>query len=411
MPGIAALTAGYVLSQFYRSFLAVLAPQLQAEIGMSASQMSVALGAWFVAFALMQFPVGAALDRFGPRRTGAGVLLAAAAGALLFAFASTPLHITLAMALIGVGCSAVLMATIYLFARNYSPAMMATLGATFIAVGSLGNIIGSSPMAAAEEAWGWRATMSGLGAFTFAVAVAVFVLVRDPERIAHAPAAGSRGNGYLQLLADRRLWPILPCVLMGYALAAGVRGIWAGPYLHDVHGLTAREIGGVTFWMALALAVGSLFYGPMDRIFNSRKWVVFFGNAVAMAAVGALAVLPSPSVMTVTVLFVLIGLFGASYAVQMAHVRAFVPAHLTGRGVTLMNFFSIGGVGLMQVATGETFTAFGGAATGASSYQALFAIYALTLGLALLIYLAAPDAPPRSAVVSPQAIPPSRRSA
>jgi MFS family permease len=196
--------------------------------------------------------------------------------------------------------------------------------------------------------------------------------------------------------------------MMGYALAAGVRGIWAGPYLHDVHGSPVQEIGAVTFWMALALAAGSLAYGPMDRLFNSRKWVVFFGNAVAMVAVGSLAVFQVPPIAVVTVVFVLIGLFGASYAVQMAHVRAFVPARLTGRGATLMNFFSIGGVGLMQVATAELFAAYGGAAAGASAYQALFALYALTLGVALLIYLFSPDAPPGATPVNPKAIQPKR---
>ena len=56
-------------------------------------------------------------------------------------------------------------------------------------------------------------------------------------------------------------------------------------------------------------------------------------------------------------LFIIIGLCGGSYGLLMAHARAFVPAHLTGRGVTLMNFFSIGGVGVMQFATGGVVTA------------------------------------------------------
>ena len=406
MPGIAALAVGYVLSQFYRSFLAVLAPQLQTEIGMTPSALSLALGAWFAAFALMQFPVGAALDRFGPRRTGGGIMLFAAAGAALFATATSGTQIIAAMALIGIGCAPVLMATIYLIARNYSAAMMATLSSSFIGIGSLGNIIGSAPLAAAAEGWGWRATMAALAAITLVVAAAVFVLVRDPPRIEHA-ANGERQGGYLQLLADRRLWPILPCVLMGYALAAGLRGIWAGPYLHDVHMLSNIEIGRVTFWMALALAAGSLAYGPMDRIFNSRKWVVFGGNAIALCAVGLLAAHPAPALATVTVLLVVIGFFGISYAVQMAHVRAFVPVHLTGRGATLMNFFSIGGVGLMQVATGQVFSAYGGQAAGVDAYRALFALYAVTLAIALVIYLAATDAPPRAVGVNSPRISPT----
>ena len=91
MAGIAALAIGYVLSQFYRSFLAVLTPVLTSELGMTKADLSFASGAWFVVFALAQFAVGVSLDHFGPRRT-ASVMLASGAGcgAFLFAVATRP---------------------------------------------------------------------------------------------------------------------------------------------------------------------------------------------------------------------------------------------------------------------------------------------------------------------------------
>ena len=77
--GVACLILAYMFSQFYRVFLAVLSPVLQADTGASAQDLSLASGLWFLAFAAMQFPVGAALDRLGPRRT-CGVLLGLGAG-------------------------------------------------------------------------------------------------------------------------------------------------------------------------------------------------------------------------------------------------------------------------------------------------------------------------------------------
>ena len=77
--GIAFLVAGYTLSQFYRAFLAVLTPALKTDIGATASDLAISLGLWFLTFALMQIPVGIALDRIGPRRT-ASVLLGRARG-------------------------------------------------------------------------------------------------------------------------------------------------------------------------------------------------------------------------------------------------------------------------------------------------------------------------------------------
>lgn len=397
MPGIAALCVAYVLSQFFRSFLAVLVPYLSRDLSMSASEMAYASGAWFVAFALMQFPIGAWLDRYGPRRTAAWLHgLAAGGGAALFALAQSPLQVIVAMGLVGVGCAPVLMATFFLFARNYSAAGFATLGSTFIAAGSLGNIAGSAPMAWAVEQFGWRPSMWFLCAVTLVTALAVLVLVHDPKQTHHDHPPG----GYLDLVRIRKLWPIFPMVFLGYGVAAGIRGLWVGPYLQDVHHLGTAEIGQATLMMAIALSLGSLFYGPLDRLFNSRKWVVLLGNLVVLAAVGAIALRPEMAVWQATVLFVAIGLFGASYAVQMAHGKAYVPAHLTGRGVTLLNFFSIGGVGVMQLLTGRTFDAIAATSGPLDVYAGLFGLYAVALAVVLAIYLLAQDAKPRAVGVT-----------
>lgn len=66
---IACLVAAYLLSQFYRTCLAGLTPVLHDEIGVTAGDLAVLLGLWYAAFALVQMPVGEALDRSGPRRT------------------------------------------------------------------------------------------------------------------------------------------------------------------------------------------------------------------------------------------------------------------------------------------------------------------------------------------------------
>lgn len=394
MAGLAALAIAYVLSQFYRSFLAVLTPSLITELGATKAQLSLASGALFVAFAVMQFAVGVWLDRYGPKRTAAAMLaVGGGGGAFLFAAATAPWMVTAAMALIGVGIAPVLMAGVFIFARSYSPARLAVLISWLIGVGSAGNVIGTEPLAAAAEAFGWRPVMAGLGVVTLLAAAAILALLRDPARLDDAPH-DSGFAGYLELLRLRVLWPLLPLVAVNYAAVAGIRGLWAGPYLADVYGLDALAIGRATLFMALAMVAGSFLYGPLDTLFGTRKWVAFTGNLLCLAALAFLALNPAPGVVVVTVAFVAIGLTGTSFGLVMAHGRAFVPAHLVGRGVTLLNFFSIGTVGLMQFATGAVVTA--GAVPGepAAAYAALFSFYALVLAAALAVYLGARDARP-----------------
>lgn len=399
MAGIAALALAYVLSQFYRSFLAVLTPALIDELGATKTDLSTASGAWFIAFALAQFAVGVSLDRYGPRLTGSLLLgICGAGGAFLFAASTTPWMVTVAMVLIGLGCAPVLMASVYIFARAYSPLRLAILTSWLVAFGTLGNVIGASPLAAAAEAFGWRQVLVGLGVITLAVALAMFFLVRDPQRHDGAETAGTGLSGYLELLRIPQLWIIAPLIAMNYAPAAGIRGLWAGPFLADVYGLDAIAIGQVTLAMALAMVAGSFLYGPLDNVFGTRKWVAAVGNALSVVTLIVLAANPAPTLWSLTLLLVAIGLFGGSYGLLMAHGRAFLPPHLTGRGVTLLNFYSIGGVGIAQFVTGAVYSGYADPAAPTAGYQALWIFYAAALALTLLVYLFVRDArPERSA--------------
>lgn len=397
MAGIASLALAYMLSQFYRSFLAVMTPALTAELGATKADLSLASGIYFLTFAIAQFPVGVSLDRFGPRMT-AFVLLAVcgAGGAFVFALAQTPWMVVFAMALIGIGCAPVLMAALFIFARNYTPARFAVLTSWLIAFGTLGNVIGASPLANAAQQFGWRPVMAALGVVTLLSALLILVLVRNPPS-AVGGAEGRGGlRGYLELLRMPVLWPIIPITALNYAPPIGIRGLWAGPYLQDVYAADALAIGNITFFMALAMVAGNFVYGPLDTFFRTRKWVGVGGTVLALAALGFLALYPVTGSATVTLMLVVIGLAGGAYGLLMAHARAFLPPHLVGRGVTLMNFFTIGGVGVMQFATGAVVSSAADPANPAAPYAALFGFYFVLLGVSLAIYLFSRDAPPEA---------------
>ena len=377
--GLALLCLAYVLSQFFRAFLAVLSGPLERDLGTTPEDLALASGLWFLVFAAMQIPVGWALDRIGPRRTAAALLLAGGGGgAAIFALASAPWHVSLAMGFIGVGCAPVLMASYYIFARQFPPAQFATLAALMLGVGSIGNLVAAWPMAWAAETMGWRAALWGLAALSGAVAAGIAGLVRDPEAV-----TGEARGSLLDLLKMPVLWAILPLMFVAYAPSAALRGLWAGPYLRDVFALDTSQVGQATLVMGLAMIAGTLVYGPLDRLFGTRKWVIFGGNSAAALALAALIAWPDRSLALSVALLAVIGFAGASFPVIVAHGRAFIPPHLAGRGVTLLNLFGIGGVGVAQFATGALHA--GAAGQGAlTGYVAIFALFAgaLALGLA-----------------------------
>lgn len=398
MAGLVVLALSYVMSQFYRSFLAVLSPVLTAELAMSPSQISTALGTWFVTFALAQFVVGPMLDRVGPRLTASLLFgLFAGGGGIMFAFATSGWMITVAMGLVGIGCAPVLMASIFIFARTYSTARFAVLTSWFIAVGSAGNLIGTSPLARAAEAFGWRPVMLVLAAFTVLIAIAIFLLVRNPDDPDKQDETSKKGS-YLDLLKIKQLWPIIPMMLVAYSLPVGLRGLWSGPFFGEVYGMDTLGIGNITLWIAIAMIVASLAYGPLDTLFNSRKWVIIGGNLLMVICITILAAQPLAGVFATTILFILVCMLGLSYGIMMAHARAFYPSHLLGRGVTLMNFFSIGGSGMMQMLSGRVYDASIVPGEPAAAFQTLFWFYAAMSAIGVVVYFFSRDAKPKGKI-------------
>jgi predicted MFS family arabinose efflux permease len=385
--GIAFLIVAYMLSQFYRAFLAVLAPALEADLGATTGDLARASGLWFAAFALMQLPVGWSLDTLGPRRTASVlVLLGAAGGAALFAAAQTPGTIVAAMVLIGIGCAPVLMSTYYIFARTLPAAVFGTLAGVTVGVSSLGNILSAAPMAWAVGTFGWRETVAGFAVFTALIALGIAFFVRDPPK----PKGEPRGS-LLDLLAMPALWPILIAMFVCYAPSAGVRGLWISPYVADVHDASLSTIGTATLVMGLAMVAGNFVYGPIDRWLGTRKGPILAGNLGVAVLLLMLWAIPPSGLGGAIAVFALIGLFGASYPIVISHGRSFLPAHLTGRGVTLLNLFGMGGAGVMQFASGPVFLALAEGRGREAAYGPLFALFALVIAIGMAVYAFARD--------------------
>ena len=385
--------AAYVLSQFYRSFLAVIAPELAHELLLDPQALGNLQAFWILGFVATQFPVGWALDTLGPRRTVSLQMLAAVIGALLFSTAHSALALNIAMLLIGAGCGAIYMGAIYMFGRIAPPQRFALLCSWLLGLGTAGNLLAASPLAWVAQSIGWRGAMIGMAAATALSATSVLLLIRDPVRIT---THGSRGlfGGVGDILMIRELWPLLPITAVSYAVVLAERGLWAGPDFSSVFGREPVARGNALRGMAAAMSAGAMAYGPLDRLLGTRKWVVFGGVAITALCFAALAI-PGLSLTTAIVTMGLLGGFGMTYGVLMAHGRSFVPDHLLGRGITLLNVLFIGGAGVLQPLSGALMKRLADTPPE-QAYAMLHLIFAGLLGLSLTIYLFARDNPPKA---------------
>ncbi|MFP6744393.1 MAG: MFS transporter [Alphaproteobacteria bacterium] len=398
---LGALSAAYFISQFFRASIAVIAPDLARDLALSPEGLGTVTGAFFLAFGATQIPLGIMLDRFGPRLTMASLLLAAVAGSLVFAMAESLVILTLGRALIGVGCAGVFMGSVVVCARWFPPDRLATAAAVVLAVGGTGNLLAATPLAFAADHIGWRGAFVAMAALSLVMAGVVFALVRDapPDHPFHRRRRETLRDtlrGMREVLGNPRLPFIALMAFVAYSAMATVLTLWAGPYLADVHGLDGVARGNVLLLPALGLIAGPLCYGPLDRLLDTRKWLVVGGALATIGVLGCLALIPAPPLWLAVTLLTLLGFVGTYSIMIMTHGRASFPERLVGRAVTIVNFANFTGVAVMQFAVGAIVGAFE-ATDGAApetAYRIAFGFLAVTLIIALSFYLRVGDAKP-----------------
>ena len=108
---------GHYLSSLLRNVNAVLAPQLVGALALTPGQLGLLTSAFFFAFALVQLPVGIALDRYGPRRVQLLLMLLAAGGTFLFATGQSFVQLVVARAIIGCGLGGCFMSAVKAVSR------------------------------------------------------------------------------------------------------------------------------------------------------------------------------------------------------------------------------------------------------------------------------------------------------
>ena len=399
---VATLAFTLIVSQFYRTAVSPIAPEVARDLSLTHEQLGFVTSAFFISFAVMQIPVGMLLDRFGPRRTVSCLLFFAVLGALQFAHAEDFTGILAGQLLLGLGCSGVFMGGLVATARWFPPDRFATVAAFIVAFSNTGTLLSATPLLAAVEAIGWRGTYVALAAFTGALAGLVYLSVRDapPDHPFHERRRETLREvvaGTAAVFRDRRLLLLLPMAFVSYPAMLVVRALWAGPYLAEIHGLDGTARGDVILYMSMAVVGGILIYGPMDRRFDTRKWVVVAGSVVTIGLLIALALLPGAPLWLAAGLLVCFILCTSHYVLVVPHGKAFFPERLVGRTVTAINLVVFAGVSILQAATGVVVGAFAPTVDGSApeiAYRAVFAFLALCMLVALALYLRSEDVKP-----------------
>jgi predicted MFS family arabinose efflux permease len=399
---VTTLATAYVASHFFRASNVTIGLDLMRDLAIGPEALGALTGAFFFGFAAMQIPCGFFFDRFGPRRAIVGMLILATVGGIIFTLApSWPILLT-GRVLMGAGFGVMLIGTMVVISRWFPPDRFSTLTAMVLSIGLLGNLAATTPLAWAAQTIGWRGVFGTAVAFTALATITVWLVVRDAPSghpfLARKPEPLRQMlQGLLEVLRNPRLKPILALNFCNYACTFTVQGLWGGPFLREVHGLSAIEAGNVLLVAVIAYQIGMLAFGPLDRLLDTRKWIAIGGSLVIVSILATLALTSHPPIWVPVGAILGIGFFSASSTMVMTHGRGIIPDRLIGRGIATINTSVMLGVACMQTLSGIIIGAFEPLADGArteTAYRALFGVLAAVLIVAVAIYSRSQDVKP-----------------
>jgi sugar phosphate permease len=381
----------YFFSYFHRVAPAVVAADLMRAFAISAASLGSLVAIYPYVFVAMALVAGGLADTLGPRWTLALGGTTMGLGAALFGVAPTFAVAFAGRLLVGLGASVVLISWLSLAAAWFRPAEFGTVSGFTQAVGNVGALVASSPLALLVEAVGWRQTFVMIGALTVVLAGAVAVLVRDrPEALGLPPVTPARGaSGVRATLAaipgvvrNPRTWPPILAAGGVYVGLMTFMGLWGIPYLVQVHDLSRVEAASVVALAPAGLCVGSPLVGWLSDRWLERRRVPFVVCTLLFTTCWAPLLLPHDlrfSVGALAPFVFLMGFTASAVALVWPCVREVNNPAQVGLAVGFVNLPIFLAFAIMQWLTGVILDAHwaGLAAVGVriypvEGYQALF---------------------------------------
>jgi len=392
--GLRALTFAFALSQFFRTCLAVIAPELQHDLGLSPAGFGALSSCFFLAFAVAQIPIGIAFDRYG---VGAPTRLLMAVGvfaSVLFVVAPNGATAMVAQAGLGLACAPVFMGLMHFASEQLPVARYTTAVGRASAIAMLGALCATAPLGWAAHQFGWRPALAVAALCMLAACIGTWRDVRDTGHAdARAETPMNLLLGSARLLKVPALWTLIPlCVAM--AAGTAFRNAWGGPYLAEVYGLAAGPRGLALTFVSLGAFATALLLPKLVWRHSVRKTVLYW-SLLSLGGGALLSAWPAGGLWSSVALLTVLATIGMLHPLVMTHGRSMVPQALRGRGLGVLNTFVFLGSAVTSWAFGLIADA--GQRHGASApgtYAGIFGCATVLVLIGVLFYARSPRIAP-----------------
>ncbi len=376
------LASGYVMVYFHRLCPAVVAEDMRRDLAAGGGLLGLLGSAYFYPYALMQLPAGLLSDSWGPRKTITLFFGVAFSGSVILGMAPDVYVAIIGRTIVGVGIAMLFVPTLKVLAEWFRAKEFATMTGILMAMGGIGSYTAAAPLAYVSNWIGWRQSFVLVGVFTLLLGALVWAVVRDrpadlgwpsPSEPAE-PDEESLGlmQGVKKVLSNPRFWPLSIWFFFTCAIFFSFIGLWGGPFLMQIYGLTKAEAGHILSMAAIGMILGSpclSFFS--NNLFKARKPVLIIASICMCIITGLLYLfITSIPIFGLYLICLAIGLFsGAIVTIGFTTNKELFPVAIAGTATGLINFSPFLGGAVFQIILGAVLDSQGLTAAGGFALQ------------------------------------------
>ena len=340
---------GFLLSNYYRTMTAILAPSLISDLKLTATSLGLLTSIYFFATALFQLPLGLLMDRYGPRAVQATMMVLAAAGVFIFATAHYLPVLLLARAIMGIGAAGALMTSFQAVIMWFPASRWPLLNGLVLSGGGVGVLAATLPTELALRVMDWRSLMLGVAVVSLVCAVLTAAVV--PKRSATRASAPLREQlrAIAVIYKDRMFLRVAPLYATTVGGTLAFQSLWAGPWLKDVAHLPASQIAAELLFVAVVQTVCYPLVGWLASALGKRgvaiPQIIAIGTGLFIVSQAGLLM---PSGAAHWLVLIGMGLFAYVNLLSFPLLAQNFPATMIGRVNTALNLYLFLGVFIVQ---------------------------------------------------------------
>jgi predicted MFS family arabinose efflux permease len=351
-----AFALAYFFSALVRAITATLSPTLTAEFSLSAQDLGLLAGGYFLGFSLTQLPLGRWLDRHGPKKVILAFLSFAVLGCLAFSWADSFHGLLAARVLCGMGVSACLMAPLTGYRRWFDANTQLRTNSWMLMTGSLGMLAATLPVQWLMPIWGWRALFVMLGVMIGIAMLLIALLVpvwQKATPTADTPKAPADDDGsYREIWRSPYFWRMAPIGFFSYGGMVAIQTLWAGPWMTQVAGWSANQAASGLFLINLAMLVTFWLWGLITPGLARRgipvERLIAWGLPLSFVVIGTLVWQGSDIGSAAAVGMATLCVSSTFVALAQPAVGMAFPSHLAGRALSAYNLVIFAGIFVVQ---------------------------------------------------------------